>query len=475
MILFDVAAERAVLAGICQYGDAAYYDIIDYIKDSTFHEEINQAIFKCLKNIFDNNDNVKVDVPTIFSSAQELGLEHYFAKTNDSQHLQAILTLPIELSNVRRHAAKIRKLEITNLLHQQLGIAQNKLLDVKGNESIAQILGIAEDAVFGFVNTLNDDSELKPLGEGLKERVQYLENNQVEQIGISTGFPVYDLCLGGGLRNASVNVLGGRTKAGKSMLVNNIAYHIVKNLNIPILIFDTEMIQSDIEHRFLAMMTETPMHLIENGKFANTPETKHKIYEAIKTLETLPITHKNIVGKTLEEQLSLARRWITKTVGLNDDGTARQCVIVYDYLQLTDSGEIQKGLQEYQQLGFMIKALHNLSVRYQIPILCTIQLNRDGQTQESTSVISQSDRIAWVCSNFSIFKDKSEEEVAEDGRNEGNKKLIPIICRHGPGIEQGNHINCELKGWCAKIVEKKTRFELMNSNNSPNDNQPIDF
>jgi len=463
MILSDIVAERAVLAGIARYGETAYYDVIDFLQESTFTEEINQAIFKCFKSIFDNNDNVKIDLPTIYSVSQDLGLQHFFVKNDGAQHLQAILNLPIELTNIRRHAGKIRKLEIANLLHQQLGIAQGQLLEITGNESIASILGIAEDAVFGFVNTLNDDNDLKPVGDGLKERIQYLADNQVEQIGISTNLPAYDFAIGGGLRSSSVNVVGGRTKSGKSMLVGNIAHHITKNLNIPVLILDTEMCQADVETRLLAMMTETNMGLIETGKFANTPETKDKINNAVAILEQLPLTHKNIVGTTIEEQLSLARRWITKTVGVNDDGTAKSCVIVYDYLQLTQPDDIQKGLQEYQQLGFTIKALHSLAVRYKLPILCTVQLNRDGQSVESTTVISASDRIAHTCSNFTILKAKIPEEVAEDGPNEGNIKLVPIIARHGPGVEQGNYINCEFKGWCAKITEKKTKFELVHN------------
>lgn len=464
MILSDVAAERAILAGICRYGEAAYYSVVDYVRDSTFQEEINQVIFKCLKHLFDNNDNIQIDVPTMFSAAQDLGLEHFFAKTNDAQHLQAILALPVELSNVRRHAGKIRKLEIANLLHQQLGEARGKLLDVTGNESITQIVGIAEDTIFNFASLLDEEVELAPIGDGLYDRIKYLADNPVEQIGISTGFGRYDAAIGGGLRNGTISLIGARTKQGKSILLNNMIYHITHKLNIPVLNLDTEMVSSDIEMRTLALMTKVPINDIETGRFANMPESSEKIYDAVKILKTIPYTHKNIVGKQLDEQLAIARRWITKHVGVNDDGTAKPCVIIYDYLQLMDAEDMGGKMQEYQALGFMIKNLHTFAVRHNLPILASIQLNRDGVNVEGTQVVSGSDRIAHTCSNLTIFKNKSDEEMAECGLSEGNKKLIPIICRHGPGLQDHDYINCHMKGYCAHVTEGKTRFELQQNN-----------
>ena len=476
MILSDVAAERAVLAGICRHGESAYYDIVDYVKDSTFDTEINQVIFKCLKHIFDNNDNVKVDIPTIYSAAQDLKLEQFLAKNNDAQHLNAILNLPVELSNVRKHAAKIRKLEIANLLHQQLGMAQGELLNITGNETIAHILGIAEDSVFNFTSLLDDnEDELTTLGEGLYDRIKHLEDNPVEQLGISTGFPVYDASIGGGLRNGTVNIIAARTKIGKSMLMNNMAHHIVKNLNIPVLVLDTEMTQEDVEFRTLAMMTEIGMGDIETGKFAANPDTREKIYNAVKTLEPLSYTHENIVGRQLEEQIALARRWITKKVGTNSDGTAKDCVLIYDYIKLMDAKDVSPGMQEYQALGFLTSTLHNFAVRYKIPILASLQLNRDGIIKEGTEAASGSDRIIWLCSNFTILKDLSDEEIVEQGKNNGSKKIIPVVCRHGPGLSYGDFINCRAKMWCGKMTEGKTRLEIEQGKNNNMNNTSNEF
>jgi hypothetical protein len=239
-----------------------------------------------------------------------------------------------------------------------------------------------------------------------------------------------------------------------------VSLHVAGKLGIPVLNMDTEMNHKDHIHRILAMMTEIEINNIESGKFSKSPNQYEKIKEASAKLNSMPIYYKSIAGKPFDEQVGLMRRWLHKDVGLNSDGTAKDCLIIYDYLKLMDSSGISQDMKEYQVLGFMMTSLHNFAVKYQIPVLAFIQLNRDGITKETTDTASGSDRIIWLCSNFSIFKRKIDEEIAEDGPDYGNRKLIPLISRHGAGLDENDYINFHMKGWCAKIMEGKTKLEI---------------
>lgn len=461
MILCDPSAERAVLAGICNYGDVAYLEVADIVNESSFTIDSNQIIYKCVKHLCDSNS--KIDVASIYSVANELGVESILQKKDEAQHLRAIMDFPVSIDNVRKFAAKIRKLEITRLLRKQLELAKEKLLDVNGTEPVGSILGIAEDVIFNFTNLLNDNEEApEHIANDLEEYIKELEENKVDQVGIPTGFPIYDQAIGGGLRKGTVNVIGARPKTGKTLLSDNMGYHIASN-GIPVLNMDTEMAKEDHIHRVLAMMTETEINQIETGAFADNPDRVNKIYKAVKDLKNTRLFYKTIAGKPFEDQLSIMKRWLVKEVGLNDDGTAKDCVIFYDYLKLMDTSGMSQDMKEYQVLGFMMTQLHNFAVKYKVPIVAFIQLNRDGITKESTDSASGSDRIIWLCSNFTIFKRKSDEEIAEDGLINGNRKLVPLIARHGGGLDDNDYINCSMKGWCAKITEGKTRLELMNN------------
>jgi replicative DNA helicase len=471
MILCDPSAERAILSGILKYGEDAYLDIADIVQESSFTIDSNQIIFKCLKNICETEPKPNIDLASVYSSAQELGLSHIISTKDEAQHLRAIFDFPVNLENIRKFASKIKKLEIARLLHKEMDQVQERLLDVTGSESISKIIGIAEESIFSFSSSLSNDSDSAPafIANDIDKYMEFLQTNKVDQIGISTGFPVYDQAIGGGLRKGTVNVIAARPKVGKTLLSDNMGYYIASKLKIPVLNMDTEMTREDHVHRILAMSSEIEISKIEIGKFADTPSSLSKMKEAIQELKESRLYHKSIAGKQFEEQLSIMRRWLVKEVGLNDDGTAKDCVIIYDYLKLMDSTGISQDMKEYQVLGFMMTALHNFAIQYKVPILSFIQLNRDGITKESTDTASGSDRIIWLCSNFTIFKRKSDEEIAEDGQDAGNRKLVPLISRHGGGLDDNDYINCHMKGWCAKITEGQTRLELLSGNKKRTD------
>jgi replicative DNA helicase len=459
MILQDLPAERAILAGIFRYGSDAYLDTVDIIDENSFTLESNMSIYCCLKHILDKDDSSKADIPSILSTAKEIGLDDFF-NTQEVSHLSSIMKFPVLLGNVRRFAAKVRKLQIARMMYDQLELTKEKYTEIKGDEPISQILGIAEESIFDFTSILSDSDEAPgKMFDNISEYLEDLANDPVDQIGISTGFNRYDFAIGGGLRKGTVSVIGARPKVGKTLLADNMGVHIAQR-GIPVLNLDTEMRKEDHLNRLMAMLTGVQINDIETGAFSKSPLLKQKVFDAAQHIKDIPYYFKSIGGMPFEDQISIMRRWLAKVVGLNDKGKAKDCVIIYDYLKLMDSAEIKGDMKEFQVLGFMMTALHNFALRYEIPILSFIQLNRDGINKETTDTASGSDRIIWLCSNFSIYKYKSDEEVAKDGPENGNRKLVPVISRHGEGLEDRDYINIRMNGAYAKITEGKTAFEL---------------
>jgi replicative DNA helicase len=453
MILADPAAERAVLAGLCRHGSEAFFDVADIIDANTFTIDSNSIIFSCVRRLFEEDDSRRIDVPSILSSAKEIGLAEFFNNKNEISHLNAIMKFPVLFENVRKFAAKARKLQIARMM-------------VKGDESVSHILGLAEESIFDFTSLLNDHDDAPELLFGdLDDYLVERSENQIDQIGIATGFTKYDFAIGGGLRKGTVNVIGARTKVGKSLIGLNMGADIA-NRDIPVLYLDTEMTRQDQQNRGGSMISygttgKSTINDIETGQFANNDFRKNSLMELAQQKKNIPFYHKNIGGKAFEDQISIMRRWLAKVVGLNDQGKANDCVIVYDYVKLMEASELAKSdLKEFQLLGFMMTSLHNFALRYEVPILSFIQLNRDGINKESTDAASGSDRIMWLCSNFTIYKQKSDEEIAQDGPENGNRKLVPIIARHGEGLDDGDYINVLMKGAYAKLIEGQTAYEL---------------
>lgn len=148
----------------------------------------------------------------------------------------------------------------------------------------------------------------------------------------------------------------------------------------------------------------------------------------------------------------MVRRWVVQTVGYNQYGSINPCLLVYDYLKLTGASEKQE-LKEYEAIGYRMSALHDLTTQYSLPCLTFCQLNREFD-------VSQSDRIRWFCTSMSSLQKKTEDEIAQDGRENGNRKLVPEDFRFGPGLEDGDYINMELDGKFTSLKELKTRNQL---------------
>jgi replicative DNA helicase len=467
----DPAAERAVLGGISQYGGDAFVDVADFIDTNCFVDTGNSAIFKCFEHFFTSHGyDKKLDVPSILSSARSLNLGHIVDTPESIKHLRALYNLPIEKETVRREAKKLYKLAIAYELDQIIANMRRDFRKVKGDESLNEILALAETPIFDFTAKLNQAGTDGPthIATGIDAFLKNLEDNPRDNIGISSGFAKYDWCIGGGFRRSTVNIVGARAKAGKTFFCDNVALHVAGNLNIPVLNLDTEMTREEHLARILAHIvgkqTEGKVLLtireIEQGTYAKDNVKREAIHRAAEWLKTIPYDYESVMDKSFEEHVATMRRWVVKRVGTDKAGRTKDAIILYDYLQLTDPGEFSGDFKEYQILGFQMLALLRMAAKCDVPIFSLLQLNRDGIDKETAGVAAGSDRIIWKAANFTILKKKSEEEIAEDGFEEGLLKLVTVVARHGEGLSQGDYINLKFNGATATMIEGKTRNEV---------------
>ncbi|MFQ3578922.1 MAG: DnaB-like helicase C-terminal domain-containing protein, partial [Bacteroidales bacterium] len=202
---------------------------------------------------------------------------------------------------------------------------------------------------------------------------------------------------------------------------------------------------------------------IELGTFTKSQSKVQKLQKALTELKKMPyhyISIPNLSSSSFDEIVFKIKRWIKNYVGLLG-GKAKDCLVILDYLKLTDIS-LLRDAREYQVLGYYMTTLHNMATKYNFPILVFVQLNRDGISEEETSVVAGSDRIIWLCSNFSIYRRKTIEEIAEQPvqfRNY-NMKLINLISRHGPGMNAGDFLNIYFNSQICKIYPGKLNSQM---------------
>jgi replicative DNA helicase len=458
--LQDAGSERAVLACLLQYGIDAYVSISDFVSVDSFQNNNNKVIFRCIEHIIANE--YSVDIASLIGAAEALNVKDSISTKQELKYIKSLFDFPISCENVVKFAAQIKKFEFAHKIQKLTNKIHKDIDKIDGNESINEIIGLLENPVTDFLREDDGGENPEKIGDGVEDYVQFLSENKCDIIGIPTGFSRYDEAIGGGLRRKCVDLVSARPKVGKSVFADNVALN-VSSIGIPVLVLDTEMSKEDHLNRLIANISGVPINEIATGKFTDDSLKYDKVKEAVSKLESVPYSYISVAGKPFEQILNLIRRWVMQEVKTDESGKTNECLIIYDYLKLMSSSSITNNIQEYQALGFQITSLHNLCVKLDIPCLSFVQLNRDGITKESTDAVSGSDRLIWLCTSFSIFKAKSPEEVAEDGPNAGNRKLVPIVSRHGAGMDDGDYINMQMQGAHAKLIELPTRNEMKNT------------
>jgi len=458
--LLDVGAERAVLSGLLQHGIDGYINVDGFITRDSFVHVNNKMIFACIEDVISNDQTP--DISTILASAEKLKVVEQLSTKQELKYLQTLYDFPIMVENILGFAIQIKKFEFARNIRKLTDKVHSDVGKIDGTESVDEIIRILEDPVTDFLREDDGGENPEKIGEGIEDYVKFLEENKCDIIGIPTGFSRYDEAIGGGLRRKCVDLVSARPKVGKSVFADNVALNVSK-LKIPVLVLDTEMSKEDHLNRLIANISGVPINEVATGKFVDEESKRDRVQEAVKEIDSIPYSYVSVAGKPFEQILNMIRRWVVQEVKTDENGKTNECLIIYDYLKLMSSSSITNNIQEYQALGFQITSLHNLCVKLDVPCLSFVQLNRDGISKESTDAVSGSDRLIWLCTSFSIFKAKSPEELAEDGPTSGNRKLVPIVSRHGAGMDDGDYINMQMIGSHAKLLELQTRNEIKNS------------
>lgn len=447
----DPVSERVVLSALLQHGSKIFYDVADSLKENDFYFKENKIIYSTFKKLVIENGIENPDINSIVGlvssldkkTAQQYDLYEYLSSLSMDNILEENVQPFVNLI--------IKKSAIRNLiLRLESGIT--KLKTTTGTESLIDIINLAEKPINEFTNSLISENEITKLNDLVEDYIKYVHTEKPEILGIPSGFPIYDKCIGKGFRAPGFHLVGARSGVGKSFLAVNAADFVTK-YNIPVLYLDTEMDDKMTMNRWLAKMSGLEIDNIETGQFEMS-EIESTLMEAKKR----PFHYINIASLHHTEWISIIRKWLMKEVGFDENGNLKKCLVIIDYIKTMNLNHTE-GFDEFQYLGQVATDLHNLCIKYRFPMLALCQLNRDGITRHDQGVVSGSDRILFLCSSFTIMANKSDEDLAGDPKSNGDKKLIPIKTRFGCTLDNGEYINLKTNLAIGLMQEGKTNVQ----------------
>ena len=460
--LSNIPSERLVLGGIFQHGIEAFVDTDTILQTESFTENKNKQIYQCLQLCMANGNSV--DIPSFYSSASDLGYVKIMEDKEYVDYITAIRNTKVKLENISQHSKIIRRLQFARELQESARESYTKLSEVTGRESLSEIQNIAEEPVQTLSLQYQKGNEDKPtlVGDDILDLIENLIENPDTTRGISTGMPTYDQMIGGGLARQMVDVFVARKKEGKSILADNTAFFIAKS-GVPVLLVDTEMQKREHQERLLSHITKININEIAHAEFTKDAVKVDKIRGAGQEIKDVPYTYAKVVGKKFGETLSIIRRWLLQEVGYDAEGRLNDCVVIYDYFKITNTDELGGDMKENQVLGFQMSALKDFCSEYDFPVMTFVQANREGITMEDSRIVASSDRIMDTATSLTIYKAKTQEEIQEDGGTRfGNKKLVGVMYRHGPGLDN-DYVNMNFDGEHATLTELGTRNNMLAS------------
>jgi replicative DNA helicase len=260
--------------------------------------------------------------------------------------------------------------------------------------------------------------------EELDERYERLATES--EVVVSSGIPALDAAIGGGFRKKTINLFGGPSGVGKTLVLGNLTAEAMKqNLNV---IYFTLEIDKDLM-----------------GKRIDSVLLKHNIDDLIKNQKTVLTNLKGMAkegtGRLLIKEFPAS---ITNKMHLENYLTEVAIkknfipdVIVVDYLGLMRPNESVTNQSSNERGKFISEELRSLAFVYDCPLLTAVQTGRQSFGSSDVKASDTADSISIVHTADSYVTLAKPEEldkkmqlmgtvVKSRAKKEGTKMIIQL-------------------------------------------------
>ena len=463
-MLQAVGAERAILSILMQQPEMLY-EIDDVLDASDFTNGGAQVIYGLIKDIVLKDKDATIDSYTLVTEAETTGVDQFLELTQNGALIDAIAATKVKPSSLGRHVEAVKTMTIKRNSIGMLDSLKDDVEDFSGHA--VDLKNLIEDRVFREMRALDSgDEEIVRIDDGFEETINnYAEMNSI--LGLDVGMPRWQKDCGG-IRNGTVTGVFARAKTGKSQFSAYCGAQAAIFQQLPTLYLDTELQLRDQQMRLCSILSGIPFDKVESGSWKNNKAQLEKIKESFGLVKDSPFFYKNIAGRSVNHVIPVIRKFVHKYVG-ESKGDEVKCLIVYDYIKLMNMDDI-KSAAEWQVLGFLLSAIHDVAAQLNVPILALGQLNREALRMDNEYTVSGSDRIVHNLDSLTIFRAKKQEEVEHDGSRRGTHIFKVAVARKGPGHPDGDHINVKFDKSCGQFVEDKRNSEVRAALNA---NRPV--
>ena len=276
--------------------------------------------------------------------------------------------------------------------------------------------------------------------EQMENFIEDRGNNPIDEFGMMGPHEKINEIYGSLLRPGNITVIVARSGVGKTQYCMHYATQVSSKYNVPVLHFDNgEMSKEELIIRQCASISGVPSHLLESGKWRQAgPEVVAKVRSVWNKVKKLQFYYYNVGGMDVDSMINTLKRFYYSRVGRGN-----KMVFSFDYIKTSSESAANKS--EWQTVGEMVDKFKKCIQKEileegnpVIPMITSVQSNRSGITTnrqsaniiDDESIVSLSDRITQFCSHMFILRQKTNDEVAEEGNQFGTHKLINVKSKH---------------------------------------------
>lgn len=409
----SVEAEEAVLGSIL-INPEVLYDVAAFLKGEDFYIVKNGWVWDAILTVHDRNE--QIDYLTIVEELRERGqLEEIGGSayiTYLINHTPSTIYAETYGRIVERMALRRRLLtaasEIARLAHEQ-------------DAEITDVIDRSESALFA-VTERRLRTEIVPLRNALNDyydRVEHLYNQQIESLGVPTGFTDLDALLGG-LQKSDLLIVAGRPGMGKTSWLLSAALNAAR-AGARVAIFSMEMSNEQIVQRLVSSETGISTHHLRLGQL---DEREWGLFvNATGNLGKLRVYLDDTPALTPLQLRAKCRRLYSE-YGLD--------LIMVDYLQLMTAGTARNE-NRVQEISFISRNLKQLAREINVPLLAAAQLSRAvEQRQDKRPQLSDLRESGSIEQDADVVMFIYRDEVYNENTERPNQADV-IIAKHRNG------------------------------------------
>ena len=355
-------AEKMVLC--CLFFNSEAIDIaLQNLTIDTFYFRNHQRIYQSILILYEKK--VSIDLVTVTTFLQDQGL---LTKIGGIKILRDIINQLPNLSYLKDYIALLKdKHNRRKLIRLGYQIINSSYIT---NIPLESILSELEHEILSLTSAI-DDYQFLNTTEILSNIFSELKQRSLKPTlsGLRSGFFNLDL-LTQGFQKSDLTIVAGRPGMGKTALCLNIASHIVKEYQVPIIFFSLEMSKEQLVYRLLTSHSQINSLRLKTGTLKK--DDWLRLTQSIKQLSALPL----LIDDTPNLNVQDIRRKIKKVI-LEQDHVG---LVIVDYLQLMQNINLNRQ-NRVQELSEITRALKGIAREFKVPLIALSQLNRNVETR----------------------------------------------------------------------------------------------